>query len=93
MAWWVSRIYLPLGFLIAYRQGHFSEAFHYSELIRVARITINVYLINLSGYFYLRYYCDGIMKSHVGYSEKDMAKKAMKDFLLTKNYLKDRQSN
>lgn len=52
-----------------------------------------MYLINAAGFVWLRYLADPILEKHISLTDAGLGKKAMKDYLLTKQYLKEKKES
>ena len=84
-------MYVPLAFLYGYKMGYFEEHLTSSELYKVMKIGVKMYIIALFGHAILRYYAVPIIDKHRMYSEHDLQRKAKDDFIIQRNYLKTSQ--
>mmetsp|Transcript_24131 Transcript_24131/g.24053 ORF Transcript_24131/g.24053 Transcript_24131/m.24053 type:complete len:91 (+) Transcript_24131:258-530(+) len=75
-----------------YRMGYFEDKVTFKEIKRIGKYAINMYLIALSGHLLLRYYASPIIEKHREFSEYELQRKASNDFLIQRNYLKEKQT-
>ena len=84
---------VPLSLFFMYRRGVFAEQVTAGELKSVGKIVLAMYLIELAGHAFFRYYVKDVLERNVGVNQEAIVgkQKTVKDFIAQKNYFQSKR--
>ena len=69
----LSRGFVPIALFYMYKKGIFGESFHMREVKSIIKIGVMMHLIDLTGFFMLRFGTHNILEKHIGLNEGQFA--------------------
>ena len=92
----LSRIYVPVALYLMYRRGVFLDSISSQEIKGCIKVAVSMHLIDVFGHFLFRLQTHQVLEKHIGINEEEFAlkkKKTMDDYLIQKDYFKEKKEN